>query len=138
MLITKFSTVYLSEDCESMFIFLMSIYIAGAMVNFRKNLPKISPKPLSHFMLLPAVYKELWLLSYRDYCSTFLKKILLIQVNDVVCFVLIHICLLLKMASIFPMLIGHSYRCDWQFHMFYLSVVLVFILLICSSSLGGK
>lgn len=24
----KFSTVYLSEDCESMFIFLMSIYIA--------------------------------------------------------------------------------------------------------------
>lgn len=78
------------------------------MVSFRKNLPKISPKQLSHFMLLPALYKACG-------CSppvllVFLKNFTYTSKYDVVCLCfLIHICLLLKMMSTFPVLIGHSY-----------------------------
>lgn len=106
------------------------------MVNFRKNLPKISPKWLYHFMLIPALYKGCC-------CSplvllVFFKNFTYTSKYDVVSLFLILICLLLKRMSTFPMLIGpFLHLCDWQFHMLCLSVnePLVFVLLICSNSL---
>ena len=75
----KFSTVYLSEDCERMFIFLLSIYIA---VELWSILGKTCQRFLQSGCIILCSYQHCIrvVVALHWYCQYFLK-ILLIQVS---------------------------------------------------------